>query len=87
MDWDSFGYRLIESSLGIAFAIMVIGFGVLFIMSITTEENYKCDTEKQAEFILKCITINPSNTDQPRIIEKCKKSAKIFCTPEIITKQ
>jgi hypothetical protein len=87
MNWDSFGYRLITSSLGIALAIMVIGFGVLFIMSIAKEENYKCDTEKQAEFILKCITINPNNADQPAIIGKCKQSAKIFCTPKMTTKQ
>jgi hypothetical protein len=87
MDWDSFAWRLIIISLGIVLAIIVIGFGFLFIMSIAKVENYKCDKEKQAEFILKCITINPNNTDQPAIIEKCKQSAKIFCTPEIITKQ
>ncbi len=87
MDWDSLGYRLMTISVGILVAIIVIGFGVNLTMSFATEENYKCDTEKQAEFILKCITINPSNTDQPRIIEKCKQSAKIFCTPKMTTKQ
>ena len=86
MDWDSFSYKLMASSLGIALAIMVIGFGFLFIISIL-EVSYKCDKEKQAEFILKCITINPNNTDQPIIIEKCKQSAKIFCTLKITTKQ
>ena len=83
MDCDSFGHRLLVSFIVIGFAIMVIGFGFLFIMSIAKVENYKCDTEKQAEFILKCITINPNNTDQPAIIEKCKQSAKIFCAYEL----
>lgn len=87
MDWDSFAWKLIVISLGIVLAIIVIGFGVSLTTSIIEGKNYKCDTEKQAEFILKCITINPNNTDQPAIIEKCKQSAKIFCTPEIITKQ
>ena len=86
MDWNSFGYRLLASFLVIGIAIMMIGFGFLFIMSIL-EVSYKCDKEKQAEFILKCITINPNNTDQPIIIEKCKQSAKIFCTLKITTKQ
>lgn len=67
--------------------IATIYFGVSVKISIAEEENYKCDTEKQAEFILKCITINPNNKDQPAIIKECKKSAAIFCTPEIITKQ
>ena len=85
MEWDSLGYRLMTISVGILVAIIVIGFGVNLTMSLV-KGNYKCDTEKQTEFILKCITINPNNTDQPAIIEKCKQSAKIFCTPEIINK-
>ena len=83
MDWNSFGYRLLASFLVIGIAIMMIGFGFLFIMSITKVENYKCDKEKQAEFILKCITINPNNEDQPKIIAECEHSAKIFCTYEL----
>lgn len=86
MDWDSLGYRLMTISIGILVAIMVIGFGVSLTMSLV-KGNYKCDTEKQTEFILKCITINPNNKNQPEIIEECNESAKIFCTPEIITKQ
>lgn len=86
MDWDSLGYRLMTISVGILVAIIIIGFGVNLTMSFV-KENYKCDTEKQTEFILKCITINPNNKNQPEIIEKCNESAKIFCTPEIITKQ
>ena len=82
MNDDSFAYRLITSTLGIALAIMVIGFGFLFIISIL-EVSYKCDKEKQAEFILKCITINPNNTDQPAIIEKCGRSAEVFCAYEL----
>lgn len=67
--------------------IATIYFGVSINISIAEEKNYKCDTEKQEEFILKCITINPNNKDQPAIIKECNESAKIFCTPEIITKQ
>ena len=84
MDWDSLGYRLMTISVGILVAIIVIGFGVNLTMSLV-KGNYKCDTEKQTEFILKCITINPNNKDQPEIIEECNESTKIFCTPEIIT--
>ena len=83
MDWDSFGFKLLASFIVIGAAIMVIGFGFLFITSIAKKENYKCDAEKQAEFILKCITINPNNTDQPAIIEKCGRSAEVFCAYEL----
>lgn len=76
---ENFYFRLIKVLMVFIIIIATICFGVSF--------SYKCDTEKQAEFILKCITINPNNKDQPAIIEKCKKSATIFCDLKIITKQ
>lgn len=87
MDWEYFCLNLLMISIAIMVLVITICFGVSFTMSFVEETNYKCDTEKQTEFILKCITINPNNKNQPEIIEECNESAKIFCTPEIITKQ
>lgn len=74
-----FCLNLLTISIVIMISVITICFGASF--------NYKCDTEKQEQFILKCITINPNNKDQPAIIEKCKKSATIFCDLKITTKQ